>query len=625
MLGYELPPGILSAVQIPCALRGPGGGRLSLSDWASDSSVDRILVRGVVGAGKSSLLRDYHRDQCRRALADAELPIPLLLRVRDLVDRDAIDVAAGGLRMDIEGCKFLLADPGTEWLLLLDGADEHPRGWHVIESVVSQFGGRCRVIVSSRPVGVPHLSRYRIVDLEAWDEHSVEVYLSRWESQDAAPVQLLRASPAFRELRKTLLGNPLLATLCLVVATRRKRAPSSRTDLYLGVTELLFEAWRKQRNAPQVLWHTVAPAVSEIAYRYLETGAAIESSAIVEVMRCQGMVPVTEAAHEVERHLGVFIPTAEGTYDFLFRGLAEHLAAEKAQTLEEARLLDLARHGWAEEVVRHVVGHAAIQSETKAIQLVRMLSCAASTAEPAYDASYLRPFLIAVRICHDLPAVAEVCAQEISIAAQHLLKDETSCWIGERVAAELSQQSTDSPLLAALLKPALAFLDTDESPADWFACDLARSKDGCVDALLHCEPAVRILGIQRLDGAESIGLLLRSLFDDGRVMFPQHDSPALQAGLVIRRAPREPEFEKIRARLERLLGSSEWMVLAAAASALRPSEADPRALARALQFGAVSVSIPVHVIDELVAAHEPIVTEYWPHWRETRERLLTAA
>jgi hypothetical protein len=198
VVGYDLAPGLPAAVQMPYRLRGPTGSRLSLADWASDPSTDRILIRGTVGAGKSSLLRAYHRDRCREALADPTRPIPLLLRVRDLVARDPLEVAASTLRIDVEGYERLRDDPHTEWLLLLDGADEHPSGWHVIESVAARFGDRCRaVVVSSRPVGIPQLPRFRIVDLEPWSEEDVEAFLTRWSSIDDTPVRMLRSSPRF--------------------------------------------------------------------------------------------------------------------------------------------------------------------------------------------------------------------------------------------------------------------------------------------------------------------------------------------------------------------------------------------------------------------------------------------
>jgi hypothetical protein len=611
---------------MPYRLRGPAGTRLSLADWASEPSTERILIRGAVGAGKSSLLRAYHRDRCREALEDPACPIPLLLRVRDLVDRDPFEVAASTLRIDVEGYECLRDDPHTEWLPLLDGADEHPLGWHIIESVAARFGDRCRaVVVSSRPVGVPQLPRFRILDLEPWSEEDVEVFLTRWSSIDDTPVRMLRASPAFRDLRASLLCNPLLATLCMVVVTRQKSVPADRARLYLGATEMLFEEWRKQRNAPEVPWKSVTRALSQIAYDHLETGAAIDPASITDLVRRLAMTPITAAATEVERHLGVFVPNATGGYDFLFRGLAEHLAAIEARARGGAHLLELARLGWGEEVVRHAVGREAIDAPDRALEEVRGLARAAADAEPAFHASYLRPFVIAIRICGDLRAVAQACAPEIAAAGQDLLADEKSCWIGDRIATEFSHLAADSPVLAALLEPALAFLDTDEPPADWFASELACTADRCVEALFHRDPYVRLLGVQRLELPESAGLVIPELFDDGLVMMPRHDSPSLQAGLAIRRAPRGPGFESIRAMLEDLLASDDWISLTAVAAALHPTEADPRALARALQLGTQSLDVPLPVIDELVAAHETVVTESWPRWREVRDRLPGAA
>jgi len=624
--GYDLAPGLPAVVQMPYRLRGPAGSRLSLADWASDPSTDRILIQGVVGAGKSSLLRAYFRDRCREALVDHTRPIPLLLRVRDLVGRDPLEAAASTLRIGVEGFKCLRDDPHTEWLLLLDGADEHPRGWHVIESVAARFGDRCRaVVVSSRPVGISQLPRFRILDLEPWSEEDVEAFLTRWSSIDDTPVRMLRSSPAFRELRTSLLCNPLLATLCLVVVTRQRSVPADQARLYLGAIELLVEEWRKQRNVPEVLWQSVARALSQIAYHHLKTGAGIDPASITDLMRRLAVTPITAASTEVEKHLGVFVPNAEGTYDFLFRGLAEHFAATEALERGDAHLLELAGFGWSEEVVRHAVGLEAVHAPERAIEYVRRLAGAATDAEPAFHASYLRPFVIALRICGDLRAVAQACAPEIAVAARDLLADEKSCWIGDRIAAELSHLPAGSPILAALVEPALAFLDTDEHPAEWFAGELARSTDRCVEALFHRDPHVRLLGVQRLEFPESNGLVFPELFDDGLAMIPRHDSPSLQAGLAIRRASRSPGFEAIRAMLERLLASNDWVLLAAVAAALHPTEADPRALARALQLGTQSLDVPLPVIDELVAAHETAVTESWPQWRETRDRLPGAA
>jgi hypothetical protein len=398
--------------------------------------------------------------------------------------------------------------------------------------------------------------------------------------------------------------------------------PTDRTRLFAEAIEILFESWREQRGPRDLQWQSVADVLSRVAYEYLSRGTPIEPTLIRDIVQTLGVTPTSAATSELERNLGVLVPNGAGTYDFLFRGIAEHLAARHALAGES--VAEVVAHGWGEEVVRHAVGLAAIKSPESASAILRKLARAREDIDPTLDAAYLRPLIVALRICRDLPALAVGCAPQVAGTAFPLLADETSCWIGECVARELARAPSNDPVLAALLEPSLVFLDTDEDMLGWYVTQIGRFPEIRPAAVFHRDPAVRLLGVHHLDFAEAAGFLLPELFDGGMSFAIHRGSPALEAGLKIRDGKRGEDFTPTLQLLTRLLDSNEQLLGCAAALALKPTEADPRTIARALMLGTQAFDLPVHVIDELVAVDEVAVTEAWPDWRAKRDQMAQA-
>lgn len=611
-----------------------------LQDWLDAATQEQKLfvVSGEMGSGKTELMRHRRRELARMARNEPTAPLPIFMRARDLdtetMERESLASAASKqLKMQGDTLRALLADPATRWIYLIDGLDEASSAvWEAVRALAGE--PECRaasVVVTSRPAAIPLGAGDVLLSLPRWNDAQVEFFLNRWRALDASAVTALQESPHYRDARGELLANPLTATLCLAIVRQRGSLPPSRAALFVEIIETLFQDWARERGGNPIEWQKIALAIERVALDHVrERHAHVARDRLKQELRLISIHGVQELERATDRCFGVLVALEDGSgYEFLFRGLAEHLAGAAllqpdqpgdVQTAVQ-RVVAAAYEPWAEEVVRHAVGIA--MERNRRAESLDMLQLLIEAGRPRRDCANqrLRPLLIAIRTAADLQEKVGGCARRLLVAAFVCLLEEESYWVGDRVADAVQVlAAAGGPLTKALWRCCHhRLMESEHEPAAWYAAQRERPAKWWLRALRHRDASVRAIACERLaahvddhEVREELGLML--LDAEGIIL-----SPALMAGAALRKATRDTHFEGIREALVSILAYGGQLSAGGAALALRPDEAEPRALARALAIAYEGtreiLAAPVYELEAAPGGREALDAE-WPAWRE---------
>ncbi len=243
----------------------------------ADQQLQRLVILGDPGSGKSSLLRflalEWAResDPNRRALA----PVPLLIELRDYHSKrrqaecsdnflSYLHKAYSLHRFNQNALAALLQNSPSRFLLLLDGLDEifDRQEREQVISDIHRFSNEykaVRIIVTSRVVGYEaHRLRdaeFRDFMLQDFDAEQITQFLGRWHEVTFSFADKAEAERKRERLAKAindskpialLAGNPLLLTLMAII-NRNQELPRDRVRLYEKAAELLLQQWDTER------------------------------------------------------------------------------------------------------------------------------------------------------------------------------------------------------------------------------------------------------------------------------------------------------------------------------------------------------------------------------------------
>ncbi|MBA0052464.1 NACHT domain-containing protein [Streptomyces sp. AJS327] len=377
----------------------------------------RVLLRGVAGSGKSTLVQwlavSTARSNQENLLYLYGL-VPFILPLRTLT-RDGGPLPPPEDFLRAVDCPISGAQP-TGWIdrvltegrgiLLVDGIDEVPEGerqqardW--LRNLVSAFPDN-RWLVTTRPSAIRENwltpEGFVELDLAPMSRDDVAAFIHRWHhaagAGDFSARSLLQAVRTKQDLGR-LATNPLMcALICALYRDRRGYLPDGRKALYDAALSMLLSRRDRERGLQQPGAIRISEAhqiqlLQKLAYWMIRNGRSeVSRSDAVDLLgqSLPAMPSVGEQGtpEEIYRHLlirsGLLREPAVGAVDFIHRSFQDYLGAKAA--VEDLDFGLLAQHAhldqW-EDVIRMAVAHARPRERVTFLDTILELADAATS------------------------------------------------------------------------------------------------------------------------------------------------------------------------------------------------------------------------------------------------------
>lgn len=364
---------------------------------------ERVLLRGVAGSGKTTLIQwlavSTARDELPAELGALHGRIPFVLPVRRFA-------RAGFPSPDdfLAAVRHPLTDEAPEgWvvrvlaseraLILVDGIDEAPEQQRVevrnqLRRLLRIYSGNLCLVTSRPPaVDADWLAEdgFAELTLAPMNRDQVSAFITGWHTAagtdegkdhprlDEYKDMLLRSIPLYRELR-VLATNPLMCGLiCALNRDRSGSLPSGRKELYEAAMEMLLQRRDPERHVLHADTFDLQRAPRERLLRKLAYRMLVEQRSVLDHATAQGeierhLVAIPAVARqgspgEIFDHLllrtGLLREQADRSVEFVHRTVQDYLAAKEAvEQGNFALLLEHAHEAEWEEVIRMAVAHA---------------------------------------------------------------------------------------------------------------------------------------------------------------------------------------------------------------------------------------------------------------------------
>ncbi|MFF9852825.1 NACHT domain-containing protein [Streptomyces litmocidini] len=418
---------------------------------------DRVLLRGLAGSGKTTLVQWLTVSAATEARADdmayLQGRIPFVLPLRALT-RHGERLPAPDRFLPAAGCPLTPPDGWVDRVLaagravvLVDGIDEIPeaersraRDW--LRDLLSAYEGN-RWLVTSRPTAVRDDwlagDGFTELTLSPMTRAEVTTFVRRWH-RAAGPEAKPYEQPLLDALRTTehvgrLATNPLMCGLiCALHRDRRGFLPRGRKALYEAALSMLLARRDRERDmgAPSGIALDEAPQIQliqRLAYWLTLNGRTQLDRAHAESLVREAVPAVQEAAQyppeTVFTHLlhrsGLLREPTEDTVDFVHRTFQDYLAAKAL--VDHWDIGVLVRHAaddqW-EDVIRMAVGHA---RPRECAEILRELLAAADSAQDRR--AQLRILMVAATALENATEVSPDVRDEIMARTAELIPPHT--------------------------------------------------------------------------------------------------------------------------------------------------------------------------------------------------------
>ncbi|MBW5425093.1 NACHT domain-containing protein [Streptomyces sp. BG9H] len=452
---------------------------------------DRVLLRGVAGTGKTTLVQWLALTTARQERMPGSLSqllgrVPFVLPLRALARKGAeLPMPQDFLRWI--DCPLLGTEP-EGWatrvlqngraVMLIDGADEIPKGergrvkaW--LKKLLAVFPGNLWLL-TSRPSALEqgwlrHEGFNEFV-LSAMPPADMRRFIERWHAAAGAPARLgesltlaLRSRPELSRLAT----NPLMCGLiCALHRERRGFLPRGRASLYEAALAMLLERRDVEREvygggdgAPQLDQRSATEPLRSLAYWLIRNERTqLDRADAVGVVRrlmpsVERLAEIGEAEDVLQLLLersGLLREPAQGAVDFIHRTFQDFLGAQAV--LEErdmGMLVNNAHLEHWEDVVQMVVAQA--RHHERGELLTRLRERGERERDPAVQA---RLRLLALASLEQATSVAP--------AVREAIEGQAARMVPPRSLREARALAQTGPLLLGLLPDADALSGDEE-------------------------------------------------------------------------------------------------------------------------------------------------------------------
>ena len=320
----------------------------------------RVLVEGVPGSGKTTLVKRMCRDWANGSFAqDSEAVVQVVLRSLPKRDKLTIEdmvltsVANESVAVDI--AQYVDRYDGDGVVFILDGFDELPeemRQSSIVRDILKgRLAPKASFLITSRPISAQSL--YPLVDrrieVTGFGEEEVEKYVTDYfATSDAAVGKELISTLHSRPTIRNLCFVPLLLRMVCFMASFGKALPRTMHELFDGLVILtvnrnLEKANRKERANSLEDVKRLCPSfmkLAQLALEGLKHDTLVFSDVPFEVDEAlSGLMNCIEAQNR-------FGGTTR-TWHFLHLTLQEYFAAYALSVAPEAEQISF----WSERLL----------------------------------------------------------------------------------------------------------------------------------------------------------------------------------------------------------------------------------------------------------------------------------
>ena len=421
-----------------------------------------VLIEGEPGMGKTTYCQKLAYDWAEGQEMHATFPdikLLLLLKCREMSGNiwEAIDDQI--LPKDIEEeakenfFKYIHANQ-SQVLLVLDGLDEAPSTPKQIFSdlVESRELPKCHIVLTSRHEGGVKVSKYcdTLLEIVGFAEEDSKSFILRYfKDMEALGLKLLREIEC-KEALKELTVNPLTtALLCLLCEDFNGDLPSSRTHLYLEITNCVLRRFHRKKRLPDKsenlneVYKDELEQLGRIALKGLkEDKMSFEEN---ELGGSASEIPVFEflSAQTVssKRSPNMSYGFSHKSFQDFFAGFYLASQISKGEIDFESLLADERVFDKLEQVLLFAIGIIGLQRGEDALCLLKTLTKKANLADNSILQSYY--------VCFAFKCIGECSITNSGLRAQMLHLIGTSL---ERQWLIISHNSCDVQSLSEALK-----------------------------------------------------------------------------------------------------------------------------------------------------------------------------
>lgn len=414
---------------------------------------DRVLLRGVAGSGKTTLVQwlavSAGRSNPDERLLHLHGLVPFVLPMRSLT-RAGARLPSPDEFLSAVGCPIAHAQP-TGWydrvltagrgLLLVGGIDEMPEGereearsW--LRELIGAYP-KNHWLVTSRPSAVREHwladEKFTELDLAPMSRDDVAAFIWRWHkaagSADAYGKELLYAVRGKQELDR-LATNPLMcALICALHRDRRGYLPDGRKELYDAALSMLLSRRDRERGIYKEGDMRIGEThqvqlIQKLAYWLIRNGRSEMDAKDVLDLLSLALTAIPRVAdqgtvQQIYRHLlvrsGLLIEPIEGTMQFIHRTFQDYLGARAAvESLDFDFLGGNAHLDQWEDVIRMAVAHARPAERT------RLLTGLIDRGDASTDTRH-RLHLLAAACLDDATELDPAVRTEVQLRAEKLI------------------------------------------------------------------------------------------------------------------------------------------------------------------------------------------------------------